>query len=128
MDASICVEAFITLATANFNKIVEFYHAFLSQPPDSYIADSYAEFRLPGLKLGVFYPKPSSQSEFSALHSGRLSICLEVKDLETAVSHLTRLGYPPPGEAIQASHGQEIYAYDPDGNRLILHERPQRSG
>jgi hypothetical protein len=32
------------------------------------------------------------------------------------------LGYPPPGEIITASHGREIYTYDPAGNRLILHQ------
>ena len=45
-----------------------------------------------------------------------------MNNLETAISHLTSLGYPPPGEISTASHGQEIYAYDPDGNRLILHQ------
>ncbi|MBD0267928.1 MAG: VOC family protein, partial [Cyanobacteria bacterium Co-bin8] len=46
----------------------------------------------------------------------------EVVDLEGAIAHLTTLGYPPPGPVMIASHGREIYAYDPDGNRLILHQ------
>ena len=127
MNTSICAEAFVALATPRFNEIVEFYQAFLSQPPAVSKADSYAEFRLPGLKIGIFQPQKDNQKEFLSPHSGGLSICLEVRNLKTAISHLSKLGYPPPGGIIQASHGQEIYAYDPDGNRLILHEKPQRS-
>ena len=52
----------------------------------------------------------------------RMSLCLEVTDLPMAIAHLTDMGYPPPGEIIAASHGTEIYAYDPDNNRLILHQ------
>jgi hypothetical protein len=51
-----------------------------------------------------------------------MSLCLEVSDLEDAIAHITALGFPPPGEILTASHGREIYAYDPDGNRLILHQ------
>jgi hypothetical protein len=51
-----------------------------------------------------------------------MSLCLEVTDLENAIAHVTALGYPPPGEIITGSHGREIYAYDPDRNRLIIHQ------
>jgi len=51
-----------------------------------------------------------------------MSLCLEVADLEGAIAHLTQLGYPPSGAIITASHGREVYAYDPDGNWLILHQ------
>ena len=50
------------------------------------------------------------------------AVCLEVADLERAIACLSELGYSPPGEIITASHGREIYAYDPTGNRLILHQ------
>jgi len=42
--------------------------------------------------------------------------------LKEAIAYLTSLGYPPPGEITTASHGREIYAYDPMNNRLILHQ------
>ena len=54
-----------------------------------------------------------------------MSLCLEVEQLETAIEHLRCLGFPPLGEIVVASHGREIYAYDPAGNRLILHEAKQ---
>ncbi|MFM6271339.1 MAG: hypothetical protein ACKPFA_33295, partial [Dolichospermum sp.] len=57
-----------------------------------------------------------------AANSAHASLCLEVNNLESAISYLTSLGYPPLGIIYTASHGKEIYAYDPDGNRLILHQ------
>ncbi|MEL6928818.1 MAG: VOC family protein, partial [Cyanobacteria bacterium J06600_6] len=42
--------------------------------------------------------------------------------LEQAIACISKLGCPPPGEIITASHGREIYGYDPAQNRLILHE------
>ncbi len=81
--------------------------------------ERYAEFMLPGLKLALF--KPSDDQEFSG-PAGSMSVCLEVENLTGAIATLTDLGHPPPGNVIYASHGQEIYAYDPAGNRLILHQ------
>ncbi|NJO93776.1 MAG: hypothetical protein HC820_04390, partial [Hydrococcus sp. RM1_1_31] len=52
---------------------------------------------------------------------------LEVENLETAIAHLTEMGYSPPGEIAIASHGREIYVYDPAGNRIILHESGDRT-
>ncbi|MFM7372329.1 MAG: VOC family protein, partial [Sphaerospermopsis kisseleviana] len=61
-------------------------------------------------------------SELVSDSKSPLSLCIEVSNLENAIAHLTSLGYPPPGKISIASHGREIYAYDPDGNRLILHQ------
>jgi hypothetical protein len=56
---------------------------------------------------------------------------LEVEQLEGAIAAieqayletpLTAFDHLLPGEIIAASHGREVYAYDPAGNRLILHE------
>ena len=51
-----------------------------------------------------------------------MSLCLEVVSLEDSIDRLAHLGYPPRGPITIASHGREIYADDPDGNRLILHQ------
>ena len=116
-----CTTAFVTLATVDLEVLVPFYTNFLDQNPNPYIPNIYAEFQLPGLRLGIFKPKKTHFSEFESAKSG-MSLCLEVTDLDSAISHLTALGYPPQGEIFIASHGREIYAYDPLGNRLILHE------
>lgn len=115
-------DAFVTLATADAETLVQFYHQLLNQEPKSYIPHVYAEFQLAGLRLGIFQPKQMHLEEFVKSIQSGMSLCLEVDNLEDAIAHLTRIGYPPPGEITTASHGREIYAYDPMGNRLILHQ------
>ena len=121
-----CSGAFTTLATTNFEAVVAFYSDLLGQKAQPYQRDRYAEFQLPGLRLGIFKPKADQAAQFSAPSSvpssGGMSLCLEVADLEGAIAHLRSLGYPPPAPMLTASHGREVYAYDPDGNRLILHQ------
>ncbi|WP_028954172.1 glyoxalase/bleomycin resistance/dioxygenase family protein [Synechocystis sp. PCC 7509] len=114
--------AFVTLATSNLDKLVLFYTELWQQEPQIYRENVYAEFEISGLRLGIFQPQQSKESEFASSQSSRMSLCLEVKDLESVIAHLTNIGYPPTGEIVIASHGKEIYACDPDGNRLILHQ------
>lgn len=115
--------AFVTLGVADFPKVIDFYRQFLNQEPQPFIPNVYGEFEFPGgLRLGIFRPKTEHFFEFSNSSQSGMSLCLEVESLESAIAHLTALGYPPPGEITIASHGKEIYAYDPAGNRLILHQ------
>ena len=116
-------EALVTIASINFENLVNFYTELLDKKPSSLISNVYAEFQLPGVRLGIFSPQKNHTAEFANSANSQISLCLEVSNLETAIAHLTNLGYPPPGEISTASHGREIYAYDPDGNRLILHQR-----
>jgi hypothetical protein len=118
----ICHDALVTIAALEYEKVIDFYRELLSQEPKPYILNVYGEFQLPGLRLGIFSPKINHQSDFNNSAHSSLSICLEVANLENAITHLHQIGYPPPGEIITASHGREIYAYDPAGNRLILHQ------
>jgi predicted enzyme related to lactoylglutathione lyase len=117
-----CTDAFVTLASSQIEKLVDFYTNLLSSNPVIIIPNVYAEFQFPGLRLGIFKPKQTHNSEFENSAKTKMSLCLQVNNLENAIAHLTALGYPPPGEIINTSHGREIYAYDPDGNRLILHQ------
>jgi predicted enzyme related to lactoylglutathione lyase len=114
--------ALMTLATLDIDKLVNFYTNLLEQQPVTNIMNVYAEFNLAGMRLGIFQPKQTHNSEFQNAAQSKVSLCLEVSNLETAIAHISNLGYPPPGEIAIASHGREIYAYDPDGNRLILHQ------
>jgi predicted enzyme related to lactoylglutathione lyase len=114
--------AFITLAAAEIETLTSFYTQLLTEEPKPYSPNVYAEFQLTGLRLGIFKPKEDHRSEFKNPANSGMSLCLEVDDLEAAIAHLTSLGYPPPGEITLASHGREIYAYDPEGNRLILYQ------
>ncbi|NEO31975.1 MAG: VOC family protein [Symploca sp. SIO3C6] len=120
-------DAFVTIAVADTETLVKFYTQLLEQKPKPYLHTIYAEFQLSGLRLGIFKPKDEHHSEFDNCVDAAMSLCLEVDNLEEAIAHLTSLGYPPPGEIIVASHGREIYAYDPAGNRLILHQSHRRA-
>ncbi|MBD2435978.1 VOC family protein [Nostoc sp. FACHB-110] len=115
-------EVFITIASFNVNTLVDFYTQLFGENPTTLQPDIYAEFRFSGLRLGIFKPKTTHRQEFANSSNSKISFCLEVKNLAAAIAHLTNLGYPPPGEISLAAHGREIYAYDPDGNRLILYE------
>lgn len=115
--------AIVTLASERLELLVNFYQGLLAQNPHSYIPERYAEFVLPGLTLALFKPSAGHTLEFTGA-AASMSICLEVAELRDAIAVLTHLGYPPPGDIIHASHGQEIYTYDPAGNRLILHQSP----
>jgi predicted enzyme related to lactoylglutathione lyase len=117
--------ALVTLADLDREVLVKFYTRFLDLEPNPYIPNSYAEFQLPGLRLGIFKPKDSHKSEFANRAKTSMSLCLEVSDIETAIARIWALGCPPPGEIVTASHGREIYAFDPAGNRLILHQSSQ---
>jgi catechol 2,3-dioxygenase-like lactoylglutathione lyase family enzyme len=115
-------EAFVTIATIDLARSVAFYRDLLQREPDFYKPSVYAEFRLSGMKLGIFCPKEANRGEFGDSRGCGMSICWEVEDLDEAIAHLSELGYPAQDPIYQASHGREIYAYDPDGNRLILHQ------
>jgi predicted enzyme related to lactoylglutathione lyase len=117
-------EAFVAIASYQFETTVTFYQALLEQSAVPLLPGRYAEWTLAGgLKLGIFSPHLTHRDEFQADGAGAISLCLEVEDLDHAIAALTRLGYPPPGEIQSASHGREVYAYDPEGNRIILHQR-----
>ena len=115
--------ALVTIATPQFDRLVTFYAQLLNQQPVTFQPNRYAEFRLPGLTLGIFRPKSTVAVDSQTGFSPRgMAICLKVGNLAGAIDHLTQLGYSPPGDRMTASHGQEIYAFDPDGNWLILHQ------
>lgn len=114
--------AFVALAACDFDQTVNFYQTLLEQSPQPFMAQRYAEFQLgESLSLAIFPPKPEQQEEFALTSAGPLSLCLEVADLESAIAHLDAQACPH-GEILKASHGQEVYAYDPQGNRLIIYQ------
>jgi catechol 2,3-dioxygenase-like lactoylglutathione lyase family enzyme len=115
-------DVFVTIASLDLNRSVGFYQGFFESAPVVCHVDRYAEFHLPGLRLAIFCPNLAHRSEFESPARSAMSLCVEVADLDGAIARLVAIGYPPPGDMLTASHGREIYAYDPDGNRLILHE------
>lgn len=108
-------------ADSEGEPLVAFYTALFAQKPAIYRPQAYAEFHLPGLRLGIFQPKPDQRQQFVG-QAGSISLCIEVDSLESAIEHLKTVGHSPASTVMTTSHGQEVYLYDPAGNRLILHE------
>ncbi|MEO0533549.1 MAG: VOC family protein [Cyanobacteria bacterium P01_A01_bin.123] len=115
-----CRDGFVTIAADDFEHLVMFYQRLLARSPEVLIPQVYAEFKLPGVRLGIFKPKDSE--EFSASDRSGMSLCLEVADLEAAIAHASQVSGAVLSKMTSASHGRELYLYDPVGNRLILHQ------
>jgi predicted enzyme related to lactoylglutathione lyase len=111
-------QAWVTIATGDLARSIAFYRAIFAQAPSVELPE-YAEFAIAGLKLGLYQPRTT---EAPATPYPSLSLCLQVADLERAIAQLQTLGHAPPDGIIAASHGREVYAYDPDGHRLILYQ------
>lgn len=113
--------AFAALADRADGRLAAFYRRWFDLAPAIDRPGRYVEFRLPGLRLGIFVPKPENAAEFAADRAGSLSLCLTVRDLDAAIASCRAAGATTGPVAI-ASHGRECYAYDPAGNRWILYE------
>jgi catechol 2,3-dioxygenase-like lactoylglutathione lyase family enzyme len=111
--------ACMTIATSHWQQSIAFYQTLLGLDPHAHQPDRYAEFRLPDLTLVLYSPKSQEQSHPDPYPS--LSLCLYVQDLDQAATILTSMGQ---ADLVMqtSSHGREIYAADPDGNRVILYE------
>jgi predicted enzyme related to lactoylglutathione lyase len=115
-----CTAALITIAAKDFDQLITFYSMLLQQAPQIWRPQVYAGFRVAGVEIGIFQPQASHAAEFTG--GGAVSICLEVDNLDLALSALVTAGYLEQEVVITASHGRESYIYDPDGNRIILHQ------
>lgn len=112
----------LTLAAPDFGSLVTFYRRILGQDPQVFQDDRYAQFDLPHLSLGIFKPHPNHQDQFSHSQGSPLSLCLQVDNLPETIAFLKTLGAHVDPDVYPSSHGQEVYAYDPQGNRLILYQ------
>lgn len=116
-----CSAALVTIAAIDFDRLLAFYSILLQQTPQPYQPNVYGGFKVAGLDLGIFQPKAGNQ-EFAAQTAGAVSLCLSVDNLEKTLEYLATNGYPQTSTVLSASHGRECYIYDPDGNRIILHQ------
>ncbi|MFM2431773.1 MAG: hypothetical protein RLZZ511_2986 [Cyanobacteriota bacterium] len=111
----------VTIAAADWQQTLSFYQNLLQLPPQGLLPDRYAEFRLPDLTLILYFPKPEERPELAVPHPS-LSLCFYVESLEAAIAQLQAHGIPMTEPIQRSSHGQEIYLYDPNGNRIILYQ------
>ncbi|MDG3004450.1 VOC family protein [Paludisphaera mucosa] len=117
-------EAYTAIGSEDFERSIAFYSGLFGREPDERLGDVYGAFRMPGLHLGIFRPRRGGGGDFRnpTDRRGGLSLVLAVPSVERAAAEVGRLGGSA-SPAFETSHGREAYAYDPDGNRLILVER-----
>ncbi|MDX2270826.1 MAG: VOC family protein [Cyanobacteriota bacterium] len=119
-DCKVIQAALLSMATPDLRVQQEFYQRLLGQDPAVEIANRYIEFRLTGLRLGIY---SSHHPDFQA-GLGSLSLCLQVTNLDAVMDGLAEAGIPTSPVRI-ASHGREIDLQDPDGNRIVIHQPSQ---
>ncbi|MGQ9837977.1 MAG: VOC family protein [Cyanobacteriota bacterium] len=121
--------ALISLATPNLPRLCHFYQSLLGSPPQFQLPTSadpvYVEFRLPGLRLGLYRNPHLNSYPDCAVQAGAMSLCLQVEDLQGSLARIQvlledyRIAVSP---LRQAFHGQEVDFADPEGNCIILHQ------
>jgi glyoxylase I family protein len=79
------------------------------------------------LELLEYEGVPRTAIDAQTANSGTAHICFEVDDLPTIYARLVEAGYPPVGDPVRPTHGQNagrlaVYAIDPDGIRVELIE------
>ncbi|MEM9157101.1 MAG: VOC family protein [Cyanobacteria bacterium P01_F01_bin.33] len=109
--------ALVSLATSDLARSKQFYESLLGIFPAIVWSNKYVEFRLSGLRLGLY---ASTHPDFQA-RLGATSICLQVDDLDEALRS-PFLSAVNVSSIREAGHGREIDFCDPDGNRVILHQ------
>jgi predicted enzyme related to lactoylglutathione lyase len=119
--ASLYTYGRLAIAANNLDEMEQFYTRLLQQEPASRILNSYVEYHLPELRLGLFRPRETNKAEFQQNTPTTLSIVLEVRDIDAAAAHFASIGCHP-GTIRDTFHGKEFYAYDPMRNRLIVHQ------
>jgi predicted enzyme related to lactoylglutathione lyase len=116
--------SWLAIAVQSLTGSVQFYQTLLGDGAVFRQIGKYVEFDLGDLRLGLFEPKLESASEFDQRGQNPMSLCLAVTDLDQTLAQLAAQSLIPdqPPSIYRASHGREIYLFDPDGNRIILYE------
>ncbi|MGK7908110.1 MAG: VOC family protein [Synechococcus sp.] len=107
----------LSIATPNLEDMRAFYCALLEVEPAVELEGGYLEFRLQGLRLGLYRSK---NPDYRACR-GASSICLQVTDLDAVLELAVLDGVQISQERVE-SHGREVDFCDPDGNRVVVHE------
>jgi catechol-2,3-dioxygenase len=112
----------LTIATIHWPASLQFYQDLLQFPPQVLQPERYAEFQRPDCTIALYAPQATEIPSIATDPHPSFSLCLDVTSLAHAIAHLTARNYPIPHGIQRRSHGQELYLYDPNGNRIILYE------
>lgn len=111
----------IALGAARFEEVVAFYEKLFGTKPIDAIGQSYVEFDIAGLRIGIFKPRETNLEKFENKdRDGHgLSICFQLQHLDDLIAECRAKGFDI-GDPITTRHGREAFLYDPQHNRLIF--------
>jgi predicted enzyme related to lactoylglutathione lyase len=109
--------ALVAIQARDFERAVTFYTAVLGLEMTFRHENFWAEFRAPGLTLGV-----SAASDGTVVGGGTTTVCFEIADIQAAAGALRSRGVSFAGPIVEKFHGLEAYFADSEGNPLMLHQ------
>jgi catechol 2,3-dioxygenase-like lactoylglutathione lyase family enzyme len=112
---------FIILPTQDLVRAEDFYHGILGLPVEYREGDVAVEFDLGGGLVLALVDWSQVNKPFAPVTAG--VVALRVGDVEAAFGRLQALGVTTDREVIDSSVCKMGYFFDPDGNRLMLHNR-----
>lgn len=111
----------IALGAAHFEEVIQFYEKLFGTKPADAIGQSYVEFNVAGLRLGIFKPREHNVEKFEnkSREGHGLSICFQLQNLDELIAECRAKGFEIT-DPIPTKHGREAFLYDPQHNRLIF--------
>ncbi len=112
---------FILLPTQDVKRAEKFYTEVLGMEVEAHWRDVGVEFKLGHDQTLALVDPAIMGDEFSAATTG--IVALRVADVDAAVAALKAKGIEFQGELIDSGVCKMMNFCDPDGNRLMLHNR-----
>lgn len=109
--------ALIAVSARDFERAVTFYKDVLGLPMTFRVENRWAEFKAPGLTVGV-----APADDLSVVGGGTTAIVFEVLRIERFVEALRSRGVSFQGPVAETFHGKVASFTDSEGNPLTLHE------
>jgi predicted enzyme related to lactoylglutathione lyase len=107
----------MSIPTPNLPQLRQFYQDLLQVTPLVVLGEKYVEFELLGARLALYHQR--SEQNLQVHPEGSISLCLQVTSLEAMLKSFEPQSI---SEVRVAFHGREVDIWDPDGNRIVLHE------
>lgn len=113
----------VAIQARDFARAVAFYKDVLGLPMTFRHENTWAEFRAPGLSIGI-----EAAGDGSVVGGGTISICFEVAGIDDFVDRLKNRGVSFLGRVKETIHGKEAYFTDSEGNPILLHQSLSEPG
>jgi predicted enzyme related to lactoylglutathione lyase len=111
---------FVVYNVSNMERAIAFYRDTLGLSLEYQIEGNWAEFSVGAVTLGLCGPEWATPPQRG--YQGGATVALAVEDINAAIEELRGKGVTAE-DAMETSVCYLALIEDPDGNRLILHQR-----